>query len=207
MKIGFIGDSITEGIGASSVEKNYVSLVKKILNCETVNYGISGTRIARQNKISYPHSFDMDFNFRLPFVADDLDYLFVFGGTNDYGHGDARFGETEEKDVSSFCGAVNILIDGLLKKYPKEKIIFILPLQRFDTAPNPTTGKCLEDYVKALKTIVKNHGVDYLDFYNGLFPKPNTNLNSEFFADGLHPNDNGYQIIAEKISEYIKNKK
>ena len=46
MKINFLGDSITEGVGASAPENNYVSLVGKKTGHEVINYGISGTRIA-----------------------------------------------------------------------------------------------------------------------------------------------------------------
>ncbi|MBO7345757.1 MAG: hypothetical protein J6U92_07470 [Clostridia bacterium] len=30
---------------------------------------------------------------------------------------------------------------------------------------------------------------------------------SEYFVDGLHPNDKGHSLIAEKICEFIKNDK
>ena len=49
-KICFIGDSITEGVGASSKEKCYVSVFEKISGADVTNLGISGTRIARQQK-------------------------------------------------------------------------------------------------------------------------------------------------------------
>ena len=45
--IAFLGDSITEGVGASSPETNYVSLVGKKTGHEVINYGVSGTRIAK----------------------------------------------------------------------------------------------------------------------------------------------------------------
>jgi hypothetical protein len=51
MKLLFLGDSITEGVGASAKDKNYVNLVKSELGCEAVNYGVSGTRIGRQTRV------------------------------------------------------------------------------------------------------------------------------------------------------------
>ena len=68
MKILFLGDSITEGVGASSVEKRYTDLVGAKLNCHTVNYGISGTRIARQTQTSAKTIWDIDFRTRLPLM-------------------------------------------------------------------------------------------------------------------------------------------
>lgn len=99
LKIAFLGDSITEGIGASCIENCYVRLVSKILNCEVKNYGISGTRIAKQQSITQPHSYDMFFGSRLDFIDSDIDLIFVFGGANDFMHGDALFGQ--DNDTSS----------------------------------------------------------------------------------------------------------
>lgn len=48
-KVLFLGDSITEGCGASDLENCYVSLFKKAYpNAKIFNYGIGGTRIAQK---------------------------------------------------------------------------------------------------------------------------------------------------------------
>ena len=47
-KIAFLGDSITEGVGVSSVEKTYWNLVGQRTGAEVHGYGISGTRIAKK---------------------------------------------------------------------------------------------------------------------------------------------------------------
>ena len=44
----FLGDSITEGVGVSAPDKSFVSVFGKLTHVNTVNYGISGTRIARK---------------------------------------------------------------------------------------------------------------------------------------------------------------
>ena len=50
--INFLGDSITEGVGASSAETRYVDRVAVLAGLARANnYGISGTRIARQKKV------------------------------------------------------------------------------------------------------------------------------------------------------------
>ena len=137
MVIGFIGDSITFGVGASKPEYCYVNRVKQALGCEVVNYGISGTRIARQTRISENHQWDMDFNLRLGFVDSRLDKLFVFGGTNDFGHGDAPFGNLDSDDIYTFCGAVNSLINKLERDFPNSRLIFMTPLHRLgETVPS-----------------------------------------------------------------------
>ena len=49
LKINFLGDSITEGVGVSSPDKIYHALLKEESGLkEARNYGISGTRYAVQ---------------------------------------------------------------------------------------------------------------------------------------------------------------
>lgn len=208
MKIIFLGDSITAGSCASSLEKNYVSQVGQMLGCEVVNCGIGGTRIARQTKNSTYHEQDIDFNMRTILLDKTADKVFVFGGTNDYGHGDAKFGDKGDTDVYTFHGAVNTLYSTLIGMYGKENVIVILPMKRSDMygMVNSVTGKRLIDYVEVIKYYVNLYGLKYLDFYNNCLPEPPEG-ESEFFADGLHPNDKGYKVLAEKICEFIKNDK
>ena len=83
-KAVFLGDSITEGVGVSSIEKGYVNLVKEKLELsEAYNRGISGTRFAIQYLTGEPCSFDQDFISRVDDLPEDVDLVVVFGGTND----------------------------------------------------------------------------------------------------------------------------
>ncbi len=210
MKIAFFGDSITQGIGATSIDTCYVGKVKEFLNCEVLNYGIGGTRLARQLEMSSSsHAHDIDFNMRTILLDKSVDKIFFFGGTNDYGHGVAPLGNVGDYDEFTFHGAVNKLLTTLIGMYGKEKIVVILPIKRYamNDIPNAKTGKFLIDYVEIIKYYVDLYDLKYLDLFNDGFDEPETNEYSEFFADGLHPNDNGHKIIAEKICEFIKNDK
>lgn len=212
MKINFLGDSITQGAGASSVETQYVSVVGQLLNCEARNYGIGGTRIAKNTKPSIMDIYDQDFLLRSESMSDDADLVFVFGGTNDYGHGDAPLGDIDGTDVYTFCGALNTLIDKLSARYGKEKLCFILPLHRYDEdnvygEGNKTkAGAPLSTYVSLMKEILQKHDIETMEFEKE-FPIPATNDGSDgLTVDGLHPNDKGHRILAEKICAYIRAK-
>lgn len=206
MKLAFLGDSITEGVGASSRENRYVSQVGKMLGCEVINYGLSGTRIARNKEASDFHNRDIDFNLRVPLFDKTVDKFFVFGGTNDFGAGRARIGEKGDYDVYTFHGAVNMLFSTLLGMYGRENVIVLLPLKRANMAilTNNVTGKHLRDYVEIIKYYVDLYGLKYIDLFNDGLPEP-PDGESEFFVDGLHPNDIGHKFIAEKICEFIEN--
>ena len=206
LKINFLGDSITEGAFASSQENCYVSVVGKLLNCETRNYGISGTRIARQKAASADPRWDLDFSSRVDAMNPDADLVFVFGGTNDYGHGDAPMGNINDSTPYTFYGAMNVLVDELLKKYEKNKVIFIIPLYR-ENEDNPfgdgtRTNKRppLSEYRKAMVEVLTNRQITILDIKDEM-GKPEGN---PLLADGLHPNDKGHKKLATLIANFIK---
>ena len=119
-KINFLGDSITEGIGVSSEEFKYVNVFERKFDPALVrNYGISGTRFARQHTptISSPR-FDLDFCSRVGQMDDDADIIVVFGGTNDFGHGDAPMGTPNDRTPDTFWGACHTLMSSIIEKYP-----------------------------------------------------------------------------------------
>ena len=208
LKINFLGDSITEGIAASEPCKCYVELIAKLLDCEVRNYGISGTRIARQQKPSSNPLFDKYFASRASQMKNDADLVFIFGGTNDYGHGDAPLGKIDDKTPDTFCGALNNLVDELLKFYKKEQIKFVLPLYRVnEDDPNGEPGGTLcrgslSVFREAMSEVLKQRNIAVFDIKDEIGRAENNPL----LADGLHPNDLGHKKIAELIADFIKEK-
>ena len=85
-KVWFLGDSITEGVGTSCAEARFSEVLKKNANLgEIRNYGISATRIARQQGLGENADF-VDLNSfceRFDQMEDGADVIVVFGGTND----------------------------------------------------------------------------------------------------------------------------
>ncbi len=207
LTINFLGDSITEGACATAPELCYVERVGAKLGCEVNNCGVSGTRIAPQHQPSECTQFDKDFLQRAVQMP-DADLVFVFGGTNDYGHGDANFGTLTDTDADTFCGAFRTLVNYLINRYGKANICYILPLHRFNEdnplgeghRTNPTVS--LKEYINAERTILQQLGVAFLDFENVL-PHPQTNAPTDFYQDGLHPTNKGHEFIAEQICEYV----
>lgn len=203
--INFLGDSITEGHGTTAPEMTFHQIIKEKYEMKhAYNHGIGGTRIARQltpSKEKPRH--DLFFELRAESMDRNADAVVVFGGTNDYGHGDAPFGELDSEDTYTFCGAVNSLINKLLRDFPKAKIIFMTPLHRLnETIPLEPQKKTLEDYVNAIRAICKNREIAIIDLFeiNPLDPR-----DKELVPDGLHPSDKGHSIMAEVIAnELIK---
>lgn len=207
LKINFLGDSITEGCGSTDPkEKGFVSLVGKNLPCIARNYGIGGTRIAINSEQSPVDVWDLYFGGRVKEMNRDADYVFVFGGTNDYGHGKIPFGEFGDTDPHTFYGAVDYLINELLKYYKLGKLVFILPLYRFnETSPygdgsKKEPGKTLPEYREAMLKVLNKYQVRVLDVKEE-FGKGEDN---PLLLDGLHPNDEGHLFLSKLICDYIK---
>ena len=130
MKILFLGDSITEGVGASACENNYVSCVGEMLNCEVVNYGVGGTRIGRQTSLKngYP-VWNYDFRLRAQIMEEKADRVFVFGGTNDSWSnaplGEEMYEDVKREDLFSVKPAICYFMSRLKNENPNANVVFI----------------------------------------------------------------------------------
>lgn len=204
--IHFLGDSITEGAGASSEENGYVRVLTRAEGLAAGNnFGIGGTRIARQAQPSAEAKFDRDFCLRceeLPFAADAV---VVFGGTNDFGHGLAPFGEDGDDTPYTFLGACEYLFGHLRQRYPDIPIAVVIPLHRAEEdSPygdgSKTHSRPLRDYVEGIRQAARRHGLPVLDLF-AADPNP---LPLGLFPDGLHPNDEGHRVLAGLIADFLK---
>lgn len=212
-RIGFLGDSITEGYGVSAAENRYTDVFARMSGAEVYNYGFGGTRIAK-NHVPTPGEyayFDVVFASRIPSMEKKLDVVCVFGGTNDFGHGDAPFGTLDDDTDETFCGAFRQLLEKLITKYPKALIVVMTPTHRLseDALFNDfgvRSAAPLRDYVQAERDIAEDYGLPVLDLFanSGIQPKLKKQREA-FMPDGLHPNDAGAARIAERLFAFLKN--
>lgn len=209
--INFLGDSITEGVGTSSPERIFVSLIERDYHLKHANnYGISGTRFARQTMPSDCPSFDLDFCGRVDEMDPDVDAVVVFGGTNDFGHGDAPLGSPNDRTKETFRGACHELFTRLLMRYPGKPIVICTPLHRLDE--DDPKGSCkpypvgtLRTYVDIITDTARFYGLPILDLYGNSGIQPNVPLIQQTLCpDGLHPNDTGHIVLASRIAEFLQ---
>ena len=208
-KINFLGDSITEGVGASCPENNYVSVFGRISGAQVRNYGIGGTRIAKQRSKSDSEKWDMDFVGRVEDMDADADIVVVFGGTNDFGHGDSKIGDFESRDEYTFYGAMHSLCIKLINKYPNSEIIFMTPLHRLGEDDDVNgiglrNQRNLAGYVDIIKEVAAYYGLPVLDLFStsGLQPKVDI-IRELYMPDGLHPSDRVAERIARRLYSFI----
>lgn len=208
-KINFLGDSITEGAGTSSHDKMFTMLIEREYGAICQNYGIGGTRIARQ-KTPTEEKWDRDFISRVPEMDNDADIVVVFGGTNDFGHGDALLGTMSDRTPYTFYGALHCLYTALTEKYPDVPVVILTPLHRLnedspkgDNKPAPVGT--LKEYVNIIREVAEYYSFPVLDLYkeSGLQPKVPL-IQQKYVPDGLHPNDDGNAILAHKIAHFLE---
>lgn len=206
--IVFLGDSITQGVGVSETEKRYTDVLVRLAGLgKNYNYGFSGTRIARQQHLIPGDPVDVNsFGERYSRMEDDVDIVFVFGGTNDYGHGDAPFGSFEDRTMDTYCGALHYLMRGLIAKYPSSRIVFMTPLHREgENIPNASNHLPLKSYVDQIIETAGYYSVPVLDIYRNGGICPDIPAQKEkFVPDGLHPNDAGAEKIARTIKSFLE---
>lgn len=215
--ISFLGDSITEGVGVENKLNRYDNVILNKCELKQVyNYGVSGTRIAHQIKPSEKPRHDLNFCGRAYDINSNSDIIVVYGGVNDYIHGDAYFGKLTDKTPETFCGAVYFLMNLLTEKYKNAKILFLTPAHLCydivrDYLPSPRKmkkedAKPLNEYGKVIEKIGKSFNIPVLNLYECLNINPNNiSDKQEYTIDGLHFNDKGHQLLADLIIEYLRN--
>ena len=210
VKICFLGDSITEGAGASCRENCFVSVFGRKTGAVAKNFGIGGTRIARKETPSNNPKYDQCFLDRVDQLDEDADAVVVFGGTNDFGHGNAKLGTPQDPPTEEFTfyGAMRSLCLRLIRRYPTKPIVFMTPLHRKseDRTENEIGLPChpLRDYVAVIREVCAEYSIPVLDLFAtaGIQPKIEEQR-AAYCPDGLHPNDRGAELLADKIIAYL----
>ena len=217
-QVNFLGDSITEGVGITDHEnRRYDHLAAKMLGLSKINsYGIGGTRLAHQPFPSATPRYDLCFCGRAYDMDHSADMVVVYGGVNDYIHGNAPFGEIGDTTPATFCGAVFFLMNYLRETYPNKPIIFMSPSRCFlrrevdDLVPSVhaakrVEGKPLKSYVEVIQETAKQFDIPVLNLYDGLGVDPHIPEHFEkYTVDGLHLNEAGHRLLAQKLTDLIK---
>lgn len=219
-RIAYIGDSITSAGNTASTTK-YWGFLERWLGTTSYVYAKSGREwndvLNQAGKLESEHGYEVD-------------AIMIFMGTNDFNAG-VPIGEwfkEEQAQVnvngtmtmrtrrvpvmsgSTFCGRINMAMDGIKKMYPDKQIVLLTPIHRShatfgDRNVQPTEdfqnscGEYLDAYVDAVIKAGSIWSVPVIDLYSlsGLYPMIDEQLG--YFAsqsDRLHPNDKGQRRLA-----------
>lgn len=217
-KVAFLGDSIT-------AQGYYVNAFQSISGCYALNYGRGGSHLAK------PIAADTTaFEVRYSEMDDDVDYVVVFGGTNDFGHSNVykyngmgtapfgSYGDGTNDNIISFCAGVHRLFKGLSLKYVGKPIYIVTPIHHgiavdtpefvvssngsFTEGVNATTEKTFREYVDVIKEIATFYSLQVIDAYS--YSRMNPIVVGTYFSDGLHLSQIGGEVFGKWLFEQIR---
>ncbi|MBP3399157.1 MAG: SGNH/GDSL hydrolase family protein [Erysipelotrichaceae bacterium] len=200
--ISCLGDSITQGVGNNDI--SWTHYLTEMLPVKRINnYGIAGTRITRDA------GWDQAFVDRYSLMDPESDIIIVWGGINDCNHA-LPLGDITSYSPETFYGALNLIADGLQKKYPLADILFITPMKANGFkgyrhwSTKSESGVNLLDYRQAILDVCQNHSIMVLDLFNESGITPDIpEIKECLLPDGLHPSKEGYLRIARKIANVL----
>ncbi|WP_336711508.1 SGNH/GDSL hydrolase family protein [Arthrobacter sp. USHLN218] len=170
----FLGDSYTEGIGASVPERRWSTLVAGELGWEEANRGVSGTGY-------HTSAGDAEYQGRVGQVLDDEPQIVVVsGGQNDFG--------TFAVDPGGTVQAIAGLYEALREELPQAEIV----------AVGPSTPGSVDQTVLAIDAAVREAAAAADATYVSLL-EPDVLNPDMVIADQIHVDDRGHRAIADRV--------
>ena len=197
LTMAFIGDSITDG--AKGID-SYTLAVKDNLGLKKIyNHGVDWSTVAYKENCHchVNQNFNHDpFVFRYNEV-ENADIICVFGGINDYGCL-VELGTIDDNVPTTFYGALNILVSGLIENNPDSYIFFMTGFHYHEKTNSD--GINWREYNEAIIDICDKYDIDCLDLYNDLpFDR------DVYTVDGIHPTEDFIiNIFSPMISDFIR---
>ena len=206
--VACIGDSITQGVGASGPTTNWVADLGGLLGKSVAvgNFGVSGTTMLKASNSSY-------------WTTGELPKAEAFAGANDAGTGAAviiMLGTNDSKDVDGgvdnwnasaparYRTDYNAMIDALLDvndaggagaaSAPKPLVFLALPPPATDTNGYDISGTVIaQQIIPIIVDIAYQRGLPVIDVHTALAGY------TADFPDGVHPNDAGHALVAKAM--------
>lgn len=177
----FIGDSYTQGTGASSTETRWSTLVSRQLGWDEFNNGHGGTGYVTTAKgTGCPGAICPAFADSVATaVGPNVKAVVVSGGYNDF--------KTFATDPAGVTAGIDKTFDSIRAASPTVKIIALGP-----TVPGNVTPT-VEAFDQAVQAAAARVGAQYISLID-----PDVS-SKDMLTDGVHVNDAGHKAIADRV--------
>lgn len=136
--------------------------------------------------------------------------VFIQHAVNDYQARVPVENDEDPYDSYSYAGALRTAVSNLKKANPDLRIILVSPTYVWYPEVGKTcenyvmNGQILEDFVKKQQELAKELDLEFIDLYHDLYEHSVPDDWMKYSDDGLHPNETGRSLMAERIAEYLR---
>lgn len=179
IKIAAVGDSITFGYPYTPGQ-SWFNRAAGRLNISHVNSGVNGDTTE-----------GMASRFGRDVLRHQPTHVIIMGGTND-----AYLGS----DVASVMDNIRYMAERALE----DSIVPIigLPIPCNDLAEELLLGQ----YRKEIRSYAAGAGLDVIDFHAAMADSNGTKIKAGLHCDGIHPNEDGYSVMAAAAVKFLVEK-
>ena len=190
-----LGDSITAGNGTT---KQYHKFISERTGCVVNNYGMTSSTLSTQFKDKWTSNPMCE---RIDSMAANADIITLFGGIND-SSSDCVIGDINSFDTNTIYGALNVLIDKLLYRFPYSIIATIIPVKSSKSSVNQNI---YEQICNAILEVSNKYSIPCLDLRNLCGINPFDDFMREIYMpDLIHPNINGHRKMSYVIQNFLE---
>lgn len=171
------------------------------------DFGVQQTARIRESNTEYFEE-TVDGLANIDFSKAEL--VLIQHGLNDYYSGTAISNEANPYDEYTFAGALRTSLSILVEKYPDIRIVIVTPTYTWYVQDGLTCEELdmgygvMEDYVTAELAVAEEFGIEVIDLYHDFLPHEKWEDWELYTRDGLHPNEAGRALIAERIAEELR---
>lgn len=187
-------------LGDSLTAQNQYTTALQNLGYTVLNYGVSGTTLSNITSSN-------TFGSRVSAMSDDCDFVFVLGGTNDWGQS-APLGTKEDTTEDTFYGGLYVTLNNLRTKYPTKSIFISEILQRNWQSGGQSSGIDSNENSNSIAEF--NEAICYMAERFGCFLVPSYSCgitvsnSATYLSDGVHLNSLGGQKLAIFLDTFFK---
>lgn len=199
IRITCVGDSITDGIGASSGSNTYPAQLQKILGdkYEVLNKGVSGTTVTNSDNRAYTKTSRYQES-----LASKPDIVIILLGTNDI----TTNGINTDQGKKTFKDDYAKLVKDYENLETHPKVMVAAPLSSVDGNNKHDGRNDMNERIQIplIKEVSQEMRLTFLDAHSYT-----ATWTRDDIGDGLHPSDSGYvklaRFFANAVLGYVGN--